>query len=247
VDLILASHLFREAAQNADAAPLETTAELLLSGVVAFPAPSDGYAILGPSPDQARLHRAGGELSAGLRLLEVFADHVVLEHDGMREILRLPTSRKAADPADPALAAAPAPAPPSVSEPGGFVGGVIRAQPVFAGRRVRGYRVYEGQYGNSLQSLGLNPGDLVIEINGERLGDPGQAKVLLDRLARDPEIGVVVRRGSEERALHLDIATAVASARADADFIRAQQAAEVPDPIMRGRDRLLPPTVSDSP
>jgi hypothetical protein len=107
--------------------------------------------------------------------------------------------------------------------------------------------VYEGQYGNSLQSLGLNPGDLVIEINGERLGDPGQAKVLLDRLARDPEIGVVVRRGSEERALHLDIATAVASARADADFIRAQQAAEVPDPIMRGRDRLLPPTVSDSP
>jgi type II secretion system protein C len=94
---LIDGHLFGES--PAAAAPglqpgtvLPVADDYTLSGVVAMPDPTDGYAILGPKGAATRLYRAGTSVEglAGSHLYQVFADHVVLEISGVFKILTLP-------------------------------------------------------------------------------------------------------------------------------------------------------------
>lgn len=48
-------------------------------------------------------------------------------------------------------------------------GNLVRPQPAFSGGSFRGYRVYPGRNRARFNSVGLRPGDLVLELNGAKL------------------------------------------------------------------------------
>jgi type II secretion system protein C len=96
------AHLFGEpppaAASNPSTGAQPRSAnDLSLTGIVAMPDPSAGYAMLGRKSEATRLYRAGMNIQ-GLpdgRLYQVFADHVVLEISGLFESLKLPSAKLA--------------------------------------------------------------------------------------------------------------------------------------------------------
>lgn len=65
-----------------------------LLGVVAAPDTRSGYAVLRLDAKRTVAVREGGEIEPGVRLLEVHADHVVLERSGQRETLAWATPGK---------------------------------------------------------------------------------------------------------------------------------------------------------
>lgn len=58
-----------------------------LLGVVAAPGTQSGYAVMRLDAKRTVAVREGGDIEPGVRLLEVHADHVVLERSGQRETL----------------------------------------------------------------------------------------------------------------------------------------------------------------
>jgi general secretion pathway protein C len=96
VHRILDAHLFGETPApvvkvDPEHAP-DTDLALTLTGVVASRHPERGYAILGATGAPTHLYRTGGPVdeAGGGRLLQVFADRVVIDINGKLETLRLP-------------------------------------------------------------------------------------------------------------------------------------------------------------
>lgn len=84
-------HLFGNAgagASNQRALPASTLA-LSLRGTVADRDPTNGVAVIGDGQNE-RAYRVGDEIDAGVSLVEVYPDHVVILRDGTRESLILP-------------------------------------------------------------------------------------------------------------------------------------------------------------
>ena len=87
--------LFGKAQQGRDGAAATGGAVKLL-GVVAAAGTQSGYAVLRLDAKRTAVVREGGEIEPGARLVEVHADHVVLERGGQRETLAWPERNKAA-------------------------------------------------------------------------------------------------------------------------------------------------------
>lgn len=83
-------------AARASAAPGAGT-PFRLVGLVAASGQEPGYAVLSADGKRALAVRQGAEIEPGTRLVEVNADHVVLDRRGMRETLNLP--KRGRDPA----------------------------------------------------------------------------------------------------------------------------------------------------
>ncbi len=99
---IAASALFGSAQRGSNAvAPTGIAIKLL--GVVAASPGRRGYAVVEIEPRQVIVASDGQDITPGLRLAEVHADHVVLERNGARETPAWPNRAKAG-------AAAPRPA-----------------------------------------------------------------------------------------------------------------------------------------
>ncbi|HQQ64235.1 MAG TPA: type II secretion system protein N [Pseudomonadales bacterium] len=73
-------------------APAATGMAIRLLGIVAATAGQDGYAVVQLDTKKILAVRKGQELAPGIRLLEVGADHLLLERGGVRETLSLPVS-----------------------------------------------------------------------------------------------------------------------------------------------------------
>jgi type II secretion system protein C len=161
-----------------------------LSAVLAMRDPSQGFAILGEQGKILKVLHAGAALDAvpGGRLLQVFADHVVLDLQGRTETVSLPKKQsgsaggegvRVAAVASPAMGAPVAEAVEGPAEPQ-VVGGRVPPSPVetvirslspeLAAFNGRGIRLHPGK---PLQRLyGLRDGDVLTAINGVELTDP---------------------------------------------------------------------------
>ena len=145
---ITSAHLFGETHGSVtDANAPQTSVQLVLAGVLAVPDPKRGLAIIGPSAATAKLYAVGSAVPGGVSLYAVYSDRVLLDRGGVIESLLLP--RKA-----PLAGTVPAAADPAQSpgqrlaalaqENGALLGGLVRAQPVFVGSKLSGYRIYPG-------------------------------------------------------------------------------------------------------
>lgn len=67
-----------------------TTLSMALRGTLADKNPKTGIAIIADEKGNERAWRAGDSLASGVQLAEVYPDHVVLVHDGVEEVMRLP-------------------------------------------------------------------------------------------------------------------------------------------------------------
>jgi general secretion pathway protein C len=218
------AHLFGNAAVQAasgDASNAPATSmPLVLAGVLASDNPKEGMAIIGESAAAAKVVAVGAQVPGGALLHSVYSDRAVIDRNGTLESVMLP--RRTAG------SMAPPPPPPPVAASGpdaslermrrlvaddpGVIGQVMRPQPVFAGGKMRGFRVYPGSNRQAFARIGLRAGDLVTAINGTPLDDKDRAQEIFSTLNSSTDARVSVTRNGRQQELVLNIAQIAAEA-----------------------------------
>ena len=151
IPAIVSAHLFGDAAPTvADGNAPQTAVQLVLAGVLAVPDPKKGLAIIGPSAAAARLYTVGGAVPGGVSLYSVYPDRVLLDRGGAIESLLLPKKLAPATEPPPPVAATGPLSPGQRLQAlaqgnGAMLGGLVRAQPVFVGTKLTGFRIYPGR------------------------------------------------------------------------------------------------------
>lgn len=215
IQAIVNAHLFgvQQAQTDIDpsAAP-QTQMNLVLSAVFATNDPTKGLAIIGESAAAANVYKVGEAVRPGTMLHAVYADRVILDRGGQLEALALPTQNMAG--VQLSKAPSPRPAPNQFTEnlrriaesnPSAFAE-VVRPQPVFANGVQRGYRVYPGRNRQQFARLGLQPGDLVLSINGTPLDDPQRGMEIFNTMGTSDRVTVTVERNGQSQDLTLNTA-----------------------------------------
>ncbi len=217
VSEITSAHLFGETHSTVDDANApQTSVQLILAGVLAVPDPKRGLAIIGPNAGTAKLYTVGSAIPGGVSLYSVYSDRVLLDRGGVIESLLLP--RKAP-------LAGTGPPPSETLSPGqrlaslaqgnaAVLGGLVRAQPVFVGTKLSGYRIYPGGRTSvgAFTHLGLRPGDLITGVNGTPLDDPTRANEVLQTLSSLASANVTIQRNGQSQELTLNLETVASDA-----------------------------------
>lgn len=190
----------------------ETQLPLVLSAVFAAQEPEKGLAVIGDSAQQAKVYSVGDTVRSGTKLHSVYADRVVLDSSGTLETLALP--KRNAVPLNVSRTPPPAAQNNQFAEnlrqiaqtnPAAFAE-IVRPQPVFANGVQRGYRVYPGRNRQQFAKLGLQPGDLVLAINGTPLDDPQRGMEIFNTISSSDRVQVTVERNGEPQELTLNTA-----------------------------------------
>ena len=212
VNQIVNAHLFGvEQAEPSQAEARPTQMNLLLTAVFATNDPKKGLAIIGESATTANVYSVGDAVRSGTVLHSVFPDKVILDSGGQLETLALPTQSLAGLTMG---QAAPKPGGNQFTEnlrrlaetnPTAF-SEVVRPQPVFANGVQRGYRVYPGRNRQQFARLGLQPGDLVLAINGTPLDDPQRGMEIFGTMGSSDRVTVQVERNGQTQDLTLNTA-----------------------------------------
>ena len=213
VQAIADAHLFGQqqaAVADATTAP-QTQMNLVLAGTWASEDPSKGFAFIGESANTARMYAVGKPVRSGTVLHSVYPDRVILDTSGKLEALMLPRLSSA-------NLTALRPPPRSNSSqvtdnlrrmaetnPAAF-SEIVRPQPVFANGVQRGYRVYPGRNRQHFAKLGLQPGDLVLSINGTPLDDPQRGMEIFNTMGASDRVTVTVERNGQPQELSLNMA-----------------------------------------
>lgn len=225
VGRIAAGHLFGlppSPAADSPALATESSVALLLTGTVAFAAPSQGSAIIGRKGGPTHLIVAGREIAPGVTLEGVYADHVVLRRGGVLESLAYPRAMSsqlyasqlhsvAAQPTDARedeesdhSGEAPAPTPEQVAAKLATattgLTGVLTAKGAFEGSAYKGIRLEPGDDPEAFARAGFHPGDMILGINGITLNDPS----MLAMLKSGGTLRVGVRRASGAEVISVD-------------------------------------------
>jgi general secretion pathway protein C len=210
------AHLFGNALvkSNGDAANAPTTTALVLTGVLATENPKQGMAIIGESAAAAKVVAVGQQVAGGAQLNSVYNDRAIVDRNGVLESVMLP--RRVAG-----SMGAPPPPPPAVATNGpdaslermrrlvaddpAVIGQVMRPQPVFAGGKMRGFRLYPGVNRQAFARLGLHAGDLVTAINGTPLDDKDRAQEIFSTLNSSTDARISVTRNGRQQELVLNM------------------------------------------
>jgi general secretion pathway protein C len=217
------AHLFGNAAVQAsgDAANAPPSSmPLVLAGVLATEDPKEGMAIIGESAQAAKVVSVGAQVPGGAQLHSVYADRAIIDRSGTLESVFLPRRSSAAG-----LSPAAQPTPQAatndamldrmrrlVNDDPGLIGQVMRPQPVFAGGKMRGFRVYPGANRQAFSRLGLRAGDLVTAINGTPLDDKDRAQEIFGTLSSSTDARVSITRNGRQQELVLNLAQISAEA-----------------------------------
>ncbi|MEN9464944.1 MAG: hypothetical protein RL217_1125 [Pseudomonadota bacterium] len=191
-----------------DNAP-DTILSLDLLGVTVAEKPERSSAIIAPKGAEGDYYRIGDTIQGSTRLAAVYDNRVVLDTNGKLEVLKFAEDEKVG-------ISAVASAEPErqrgnlrerfkeVRTPTEFVnmlGDEARTDPQGALREFgleaigagQGYRV---QPGSMLMSLQLQPGDVVLSVNGQGLGDPSVDQQLLQQMSNESQVRIEVQRGN---------------------------------------------------
>jgi general secretion pathway protein C len=219
---IVAAHIFGEA--NPDDEPvaqpvavetdnLQDTrlTNLTLKGTVAATPSDRAVAIIADGSDEEEVYAIGDSVGSNATLHAVYADRVVLNENGVLTNLKLPREfpETAATPTRRSTTSfSRATAPSSsiqavVAQNVSKLADVIRPTPDFVNGQQQGYLVYPGRNRDQFAKLGLRPGDLVKEIDGQALNDPTQAMQIFESLNNADQVSVTVERNGQPQVLTL--------------------------------------------
>ncbi len=212
------AHLFGEAdAQPTPSAAVkapETRLNLKLRGTIAADDETIAHAIIADDSNKAQVYFVEDSVPGGATLHEVHPDRVILNRGGALETLRLPKESQnlgiqraiVSDDVDAdehggsrrdTLRAAVGSNPSAFTE-------IIRPQPFMPNGEMRGYRVYPGRDRKAFAALGLRPGDLVTEINGQSLNNLSEGMEIFRQLGDATQMTVTIERNGSPMALTLD-------------------------------------------
>ncbi|MGH8206574.1 MAG: type II secretion system protein GspC [Steroidobacteraceae bacterium] len=203
---IINAHLFGTAAVATGPNAPPTEMALILAGVIAQRDPAHGQAIIGPNAAGAKLYSVGAMIGGGARLHAVYADRVLLEHNGGLETLMLPRTLL---PGTENLApVANLPDRAAVQTNPAVLAGLVRVQPVFNQGKLAGYRIFPGGKNGpaAFRQLGLIPGDLILAVNGSSLDDPARAMEVLQTLSSSGSATITVMRDGTPLEVNLNLA-----------------------------------------
>jgi len=219
VQAIAGAHMFGVASQDGEVQAvavnidenLEDTrlSNLQLKGTIASPDPDMSAAIITDGANEEKVYLIGDPISSSAKLHAVYTDRVVLNENGNLTNLRLPEEF--------AAVAAPVRRTPTrrqtaantqsiqsvVSQNVARLADVIRPTPYFVNGQQQGYRVYPGRDRRQFASLGLRPGDLIKEIDGQSLTDPTQAMKIFQSLGTSSQVSVTVERNGQPETIVL--------------------------------------------
>ncbi len=187
----------------------ETRLNLQLRGVIAEDDPERGVAIIADNRGRDELYRVGQQVPGGARLHAVHAEQVVLNRAGSLESLRLPKEfpPESTQPR-PSGVMRPQPATSSVrdviSDNAARITEILRVQPYMEGGSMRGYRIYPGRNRQQFTALGLQPGDLVVEINGQPMNDPSRGLEIFAELGDASSVSITLEREGTTETMMLD-------------------------------------------
>jgi general secretion pathway protein C len=240
IGAIVSAHLFGEA--NAPAGTTDPNAvaatrmPLVLVGTIARTDPEQGYAIIGESPQSAKVYGVGKTITGGTKLHSVYPDRAILDRGGKLEALLLPKKFTGGGMgASPGAGLAGRPDPMlgerlrqlAANNPAAITE-ILRPQPVFANGQQRGYRVYPGRNRQQFNQLGLLPGDLVTAINGTPLDDPARGMEILSTMNSAANVTVTVERNGETVQVNINNAQIAAGAEVMDAFPDAVPVEELP-------------------
>jgi len=200
----------------------ETTLNLKLLGVLAG-GKDYGYAIISSGGNKIKHYSLGDDVPGGATLHAVFSDRVILERDIRMETLRLPRANAKGFNQKKPSKTTKATAPQSKSaenetnfETVGQFRQVIMKNPVRLTEFINatpenkdgkflGYKLTPSTNTDMFYQLGLEPGDVVININDIVLDAPNKGPQAMQTLSTATEIKMIVMRAGTEITLLQDM------------------------------------------
>jgi general secretion pathway protein C len=221
VESIVAAHIFGVAdAAAVEMAPTPEENEnlsdtrltnLALKGTVASQIKEYSVAVIADGNNDEKVYAIGDPIGSSAKLHAVYADRVVLNENGVLTNLKLPKefaaatvtqnrrtttrSRRVPDNSKSLQAV--------VSQNLTKLSDVIRPTPYFVNGQQSGYRVYPGRDRQQFSALGLRPGDLIKDIDGQSLTDPTQAMQIFQSLGTAEQVTVTVERNGQPESIVL--------------------------------------------
>jgi general secretion pathway protein C len=212
-------HLFGDTPARASASG--TTTSLILRGTLAEADPKAGIAVIADAGNGERSWRVGEEVTAGVRLVAVYADRVVVARDGGEETLNLvrDTQLAPADIVRPTPARVTGGVEPSANggaRPAASVGAKapatwqqtvdrlrrnpaelmkrVQVVPVLDGGKLSGVRLSAGTDVGLLNQIGLESGDVVTSVNGTPVDSIERGQQIMSTLGNASSVRVTVLR-----------------------------------------------------
>ena len=218
---ISGAHIFGVAIRD-DTAPPPVTEEienlrdtritsLSLKGTIAANPSELAMAIISDADNEEKVYAVGDPVTSAANLHAVYADRVVLNESGVLTNLKLPKDFPAGTPTPvrrnstiTSRASANARSIRSaVTQNVSKLADVIRPTPYFVNGQQQGYRVYPGRNRAQFTALGLRPGDLIKDIDGQALNDPTQAMQIFQSLGDADQVSVTVERNGQPQVIVL--------------------------------------------
>jgi general secretion pathway protein C len=167
----------------------------------------EGEALLGVDRDHPQTYMAGAILENGARLDEIYHDHIVLAKGTRHTSLYLDINGSETDaaPAD-TLAMVGGPAS-KVESPHLSVEPItdyLRPVPIYRNGAISGFQLYPGIRTTVFNKWGLQPGDVMIALDGQPLGDADRFMDILRGLMEGEALTATVQRNADTLSLTLD-------------------------------------------
>ena len=215
-------HLMGEAKQSS--APVqvstpvtapETKLKLILRGVLASNDPEHARAIIADPRGKELQYGLGDTLPGNAELSEVHPDRIILKRNGRFETLRLPKNKKGSTTvAGRSVSARRSTQSPQqrlsnarqqLSKSPGKLSNLIRATPKRGeGGKTVGYVLSPGRDPDLFAQVGLQPGDVAIQINDIKLDNPTNSARALKSMQSGDSVTVTVLRDEQEEVLNLE-------------------------------------------
>ena len=215
----------QQAAPVVEAAPIEapdTRLKLVLRGALASDDPAHARAIIADPRGKEEQYAIGDNLPGNAELSEVHPDRVILKRNGRYETLRLPQDqmqqRNTVSAVNTSLRSAPRPQ--AGSSPAQRLQNIsqrVRQNPVSLYEVVRpvpkqdeegnivGYILQPGRDRELFDHLGLEAGDVVVQINDLKLDNAANSAQALKSVQNGQEVSMTVLRDGQEQVLSFSL------------------------------------------
>jgi general secretion pathway protein C len=191
----------------------DTRLSLTLMGALASDDKRNARAIIAEKGGKEEHYAIGDNLPGNAELSAIYPDRVILRRGGRYETLRLPTDIQSggniAAITSTHLPAAPAERLRKVREnirnsPRSLYELVRTSQQLDESGNIIGYSVEPGRNPDLFEEVGLESGDVIVEVNGLGLNEPANGSKALRSLASGEAVTVKLLRGGQEHVLTLE-------------------------------------------
>jgi general secretion pathway protein C len=212
-----------------------TALRLTLRGTLALPDAEDGIAMIADEQGHERGYNVGEDVTPNAKLVEVYADHVVLNHEGALENLMLPRPEQHTPElpeanrqnlagvrpgSGPVASVPPTYVPPQMAHGAldwskaqkqlqidpNELARQIHAEPVYVNGKLAGARLSAGgQIGTLMAQAGLKSSDMITAVNGASVTDLSNLQRMMDNLKDASSLQVTVLRDGKPATLTVSL------------------------------------------